>query len=80
MKTLTKCLPLTQEDIFVLRGKPIAKRRTPLLGSSSFYEEEWIYYTPIYKDGLRGDTKKESFIFKNGRLFRYKTENSELAK
>jgi hypothetical protein len=76
MKTLTKCLHLTQEDIFVLRGKPVAKRRIPLSGSSSLYEEQWIYYTPLDKDGLRGDTKEERFIFKNGKLAGYKTEKA----
>jgi hypothetical protein len=74
MKTLTKCLPLTQEDIFVLRGKPTAKRRTPLPRSPSLYEEEWIYFTPFNKDGLMGDTKEERFIFKNEKLTGYKTE------
>jgi hypothetical protein len=74
MKTLTKCLPLTQEDILVLRGKPVAKKIIQLHGSIPRYEEEWVYYTPFDKDGLRGDTKEESFIFKNGKLAGYKTE------
>jgi hypothetical protein len=73
MKTLTNCLPLTQEDIFVLRGKPVAKKLSPLSGSPSLYEEEWVYYTPFDKDGLRGDTKEERFIFKAEKLVGYKT-------
>jgi hypothetical protein len=69
------CLPLTQDDIFVLRGKPIAKKLTPLINSSKCYEEEWIYYTPFDKDGLRGDTKEERFIFKAEKLIGYKTNS-----
>jgi hypothetical protein len=65
MKTVTKCLPLTQEDVFVLRGKPMAKKLNPLQGSIPRYEEEWIYYK---------NTKEERFIFKNEKLIRYKTE------
>jgi hypothetical protein len=74
--TKSTCLPLTQDDIFVLRGKPVAKKITQLHGSIPRYEEEWIYYTPVDKDGLRGDTKEESFIFKNGKLAGYKTERA----
>jgi hypothetical protein len=86
--TKSTCLPLTQEDVFVLRGKPTAKKLTPLQlhGSMPRYEEEWVYYTPLNsarlrkhsgfggKDGLRGDTKEERFIFKNKKLVGYKTE------
>jgi hypothetical protein len=75
MKTLTKCLPLTQEDILILRGKPVAKR-IESSQSQSKQLEQWIYYTPIIRAGLSGDTKEECFIFKNGKLVGYKTEKA----
>jgi hypothetical protein len=58
------CPPLTQDDIFILRGTPMAKKITPLHGFPSLYKEEWIYYK---------NTKEESFTFKNRKLIGYKT-------
>jgi hypothetical protein len=63
------CLPLTQEDVFVLRGKPMAKMIAPAQGKSDNKGEEWIYYK---------SNKEEHFIFKNGKLAEYLTSHLQV--
>jgi hypothetical protein len=59
------CPPLTPDDIFTLRGEPMAKRNN----SSLMPVEEWIYYNVSNKT-------KECYRFKNGRLVNYKMEEA----
>jgi len=55
------CPPLTKDDIFALRGKPVAKKVETSGNDASFSLEEWIYYNiPI--------NTKEHYFFKNGHL------------
>lgn len=61
MKTLTNCPPLTPDDIFTLRGNPMAKRIDPLKKSFTPAMEEWIYYNTKTKT-------KEHYSFKDGCL------------
>jgi len=66
MKTLSKCPPLTPDDILTLRGNPVSKRIEAKRNSSATKIEEWIYYNESAKI-------KESYSFKDGRLISYKT-------
>jgi hypothetical protein len=62
MKTLSKCPPLTPDDILILRGKPMAKK---IEYNNSL--EEWIYYN-------KRTNTCESYIFKNGQVVNWNTE------
>jgi hypothetical protein len=59
--------PLTQDDISVLRGEPIAKKVGNIRNSPLVELEEWIYYNSRIN-------VKESYCFKNGKLIKYKTQ------
>lgn len=60
------CPPLTPEEVFSLRGEPVAKRVQLTLRSSVPTKEEWIYY--------RSNTK-ESYLFERGQLVEWTTES-----
>lgn len=65
--------PLTQDDILILRGQPMAKQVEHNRYSSLPQSEEWSYYNAI-------QNIKEHYVFKNSRLVGYKTDITGLAK
>ena len=58
--------PLTQGDIFVLKGHPVVKRIIPYKNTVPL-SEEWLYYNDNSK-------VMEYYIFKNEQLIGYKKE------
>jgi hypothetical protein len=55
------CPPFTPDDVFALKGKPVAKRFESLKNPFFPLIEEWIYYHT-------GTNTKESYKFKSGYL------------
>jgi len=62
------CPPLTPDDIFALRGQPVAKKIGPFRSSPARFVEEWVYYHIQ-------TNSKEHYIFKNGRLTSWAKES-----
>jgi len=60
--------PITTNDIYMLKGRPIAKKIIPNQAIADV-SEEWIYYNLSAK-------AKEHYLFKDMRLVKYKMENA----
>lgn len=54
-------LPLSNSDVQLIRGKPVAKIITHPKNSRIFQQEEWVYLA------LR-QNMEEHYFFKNGKL------------
>lgn len=62
------CPPLSPNDILNIRGQPVTKK-IKSIRNSPLELEEWGYYN-------NRENTKELYMFKNGRLVKYKMEKA----